>query len=343
MKKSIRLIFILSIVFGLPLSLCAQHPHGGEGGQSASGGASAQTVTSVSSTPFVMIPDPAFTPSAPIFAPPADPSQPAAIQRPPMAVIAPSVLWSTHVKAYILPASYSFTPNLRLEADIPYLEKTLKGEYTGQELKTSGWGDAAATLKWRFGNEDTIQGITHVTVKFPTGDERQFEGRQERLALGTGSYDFMINQTASKFIGKFRVLVNLGYRFNTAGDYTETNNVGSNIKYENRAGNMFNYLVGLDYYTPLPGLVCYLNAAGVVMGRSKIKETDVTLGTVVRDGYKTDRLSTLDLNPGVRAMFTPNIGFRLGVIIPTWTEYDPDITDKGGRDWMVDFGLVGMF
>ena len=328
-------VLILTVLFGS--HAYAQEPYFDKQGsqQSSGGGTTNQTTTAAASNPGIIIPD-TFTEPVPLLEPEAPP--------PALGVgTGLTVLWSSHVQAYVLPASYKIFPNLKVEASIPYIRKKLKGEYTNEELKASGVGDVSVGLKYRYGKEETLQGVTTVTVKFPTGDYKQFENRTEQLALGSGSYDFSINQTLSRIVGPFRILANVGYRLNTKNDYIETDIFGRNVDFESRAGDLFNYLLGVQYGTPLKGLMLYLNTSGLLQERSHIKETNTADGSLIRDEDKKDRLGTMDLNLGAMLMITANAGVRLGVFIPLLTAFDPDVNDHASREWVTDFGFVARF
>lgn len=100
----------------------------------------------------------------------------------------------------------------------------------------------------------------------------------------------------------------------------------------------------MDYYTPVPRLVVYMNMAGLIMGRSHIKETNLDgSGFGNRDEDKKDRLKTMDFIAGVKYMLTKKIGLRLGFVAPVWTEFDPDANNTEDRDWLLDFGCAGRF
>ncbi|MBN1382922.1 MAG: hypothetical protein JXA41_14725 [Deltaproteobacteria bacterium] len=314
----------------------AQMPHHESGSQqSGGGGTTNQTMPVAASNPDIIIPD-TFTEPEPMLEPEAPP--------PPLGIgVGLNILWSKHVQAYVLPISYKITPDLKIEASVPYIRKKLQGEYTNEELKADGIGDVSIGAKYRYGDENRIQGVTKVTIKLPTGEYKQFENRTEQLALGSGSYDFSINQTVSKLIGPYRLLANLGYRINTENDYVETDIFGRSVQFENRVGNTFNYLVGVQYTTPLKGLVLYLHASGLIQERSHIKETDTSDGSLIRDEDKQDRLKTFDLNPGAMFMITANAGVRLGVFIPLFTAFDPDVNSHASREWVADIGFVGRF
>ncbi|MBN1613668.1 MAG: transporter [Deltaproteobacteria bacterium] len=337
MKRFRNALFALVLTMLFGSQAYAEPPYFEEQGsqQSSGGGTTNQTTTAAASNPVIIIPD-TFTEPAPLLEPEAPPPSIGAG----FGLIA---IWSSHVQAYVLPASYKIFPDLKVEASIPYIRKKLKGEYTDEELTASGIGDVSVGLKYRYGNEEILQGVTTVTVKFPTGDYKQFENRTEQLALGSGSYDFSINQTLSRIIGPFRILANVGYRLNTKNDYVETDIFGRNVEFESRTGNIFNYLLGVQYETPLKGLLLYLNASGLFQERSHIKETDTADGSIIRDEDKRDRLGTLDLNLGAMLMLTANTGFRLGVFIPLATEFDPDVNDHASREWVTDFGFLARF
>lgn len=314
--------------------------------QSTSGGTTSQAVTPVANNPSAINPDLFVTP-APLAPPPTEPGVPAA---PAVgAGVGATVIWSPDVKIFTIPASYSVNKNLKLGVNIPYIEKTLTGEYTNEELTARGLGDVSVNVLYRYGvlyrydNEEFVQGITGIAVKLPTGDYKQFEGRREVLSLGTGSYDIMINQTFSKTRGSYQAVASLGYRWNMEGDYTETDNFGVNKKFENEEGNIFNYLVGLSYRTSIPGLHVYCNVAGMFIDRSHVKETDNNTGVVVRDEDKKDRLRTLDVIAGAKLQLTEKYGFRLGIVIPVGTWHDPDVVNPEERDWAVDFGMAALF
>ena len=340
MKRAFLVVLVVSFVVFSSTYTSAQEPweHFGEGltsPQSSAGGATAQAIEPAASNPDSFDPD-VFAETSPAAAPP-----PTA----PMMGIGAGlrILWSRHMTAYVVPASYMITPDLKVEAVIPYIDKELKGEYTGEELKANGFGDVSLGLKYRYGSEARLQGVTTASVKFPTGEYKQFSGRQEQLALGSGSYDFCVHQTLSRIIGRYRLLASVGYRLNTDYDYTETDNFGRNVKFEGSVGDIFNYLVGADYFTPYPWLTVYLNASGMIQQRSHIKETDTADGSVIRDQDKQDRLEILDINMGCKLQITDKVGVRLGVSIPALTEFDPDVLNHESRDWVADLGVFGRF
>jgi hypothetical protein len=251
----------------------AQEPwyqgYGGSNQQSTAGGATVQAVTPIISNPVAVNPDfsaiPPPAPSAP-GTPPAAPPPAAGTTE-----VEFQSIYSRHVQVYRVPLSYAFTNNFKIGLSVPYVHKTLKGEYTGEELSARGLGDISLGVKYRYVDQRAIQWMTSFYLKLPTGEDKQFENRQEQLSLGTGSYDFIVNQTVTGLIGNFILVGSVGYAFNTSSDYTETNNWGRLVKYENNAGNTFNYLMGAEYYTPVPKLLTYLNAAGLIMRRSHIK------------------------------------------------------------------------
>jgi hypothetical protein len=313
-----------------------------ESQQSTAGAATVQAVTPLISNPVAA--DPGFSaipapPPPPPGAPPAAPPKVAGT-----AEVGFQTIYSTHIQVYRIPLSYAFTDNLKMELNVPYVRKKLKGEYANEDLSAKGLGDISLGAKYRYGDAGKIQGMTSFYLKLPTGEEKQFEGRREQLALGTGSYDFIINQTVTGFFGNVIVIGNVGYAFNTKSDYTETNNWDRNVKYENQAGNVFNYLVGAEYYTPVRKLVAYVNLAGLIMGRSHIKETNEPSWSFFdRDEDKKDRLKTMDFIAGVKYMLTEKINLRLGFVAPVLTDFDPDANDTQDRDWLVDFGFAGRF
>ena len=309
--------------------------------QSLAGGATVQTVTTFVSNPAVANPAYSVIP-APSPPPPGEP--PVAPPKVEGTVEAGfQSLYSPHVQIYNIPLSYAFTDNLKMELNVPYVNKKLNGEYTGKELSANGLGDASVGAKYRYGDIRKIQGMTSFYLKLPTGENKQFKDGQEQLALGTGSYDFTINQNVTGFFGNVMVIANVGYTFNTKSDYTEINNWGANVKYENRAGNVFYYLAGAEYYTPVRKLVAYMNVAGIMMGRSHISETYSGWPSLNRDEDKKDSLQTLDIIAGVKYMLTENTGLRLGFVAPLLTRYDSDAIDTQGRDWLLDFGFSGRF
>lgn len=343
------LFFVAPIVVGILLSsgtsiasMPGHPPDGGQPVQSTAGGATAEAVSSTIINPVSL--DPAFSLIPP--PPPTLPGEPAAAV--PKVVGAVEVgfqtLYSTHIQVYRIPLSYAFTENIKLELGIPYVKKQLKGEYTGKELTADGLGDISIGAKYRYGDANKIQGMTSFYLKLPTGQNKQFENRNERLALGTGSYDFIINQTVTALFGKLLLVANLGYSFNTDSDYTEMNDRGLLVKYENRAGNAFNYLIGAEYYTPVRKLMTYTNLSGIIKGRSHIKETNEPNWSFFdRNEDKKDRLRTLDLIAGVKYSLTEKIVLRLGFIAPVWTGFDPDSVDTKSREWLLDFGFSGRF
>jgi opacity protein-like surface antigen len=346
MKKQpllLMVLIVICIIFAWGTSKAQMYGEGAQPSQSTAGGATAQAVTATLNNPVFMVPTFSLLP----LPPPPPPGVPAA---PPPSVAGTAeagfqIIYSRHVQAYRLPLSYAFTENFKMELGIPYIRKQLKGEYTGEELTASGLGDISVGAKYRWGDEAKTQWMTSISLKFPTAENREFENRHERLALGSGSYDFAVNQTVTSFVAEnIMVVADVGYTFNTNSDYTETDNWGRNIKYENRAGNIFNYLIGAEYYTPVRKLVTYVNAAGLFMGRSHVKETNQDgLGWGDLDEDKKDSMKTLDLIAGVKYSLTEKIGVRLGFIVPVWTRFDPDAVDTQDREWMLDLGMAGRF
>ena len=319
------------------MAAAQEHPmHNGEGEwtESTEGAATAQSVTTIVSNPVVINPTfsaiPAPTPAAPYIT---------------AGTIEASLqtLYSSSIQVYSIPLSYAFTENLKMELSVPYIRRQMKGEYTGADLAASGLGDITIGGKYRYGDINRYQWITSFYLKLPTGENELFEDQQEQLALGTGSYDFIINQSMSRLLGNFLLMANIGYIFNTTGDYTATNNLGINVQYENRAGNVFHYMAGAEYYTPAPKLLAYANLAGIIMGHSHIKETYEGFPFLNRDEDKQDGLKTLDLIAGVKYMFSEKKGLRLGIIAPVWTAHDNDAVDAEGRDWLIDFGFSSRF
>ncbi len=330
-------VIVIGLFLGISMAAAQEPPmHDGEGEwtKSTEGTATVQSVTTIVSNPVVINPAfsaiPAPTPAAPyIMAGTIE----ASLQ----------TLYSSSIQVYSIPLSYAFTENLKMELSVPYMRKQMKGEYTGADLTASGFGDITVGGKYRYGDINRYQWITSFYLKLPTGENEQFEDQQEQLALGTGSYDFIINQSVSRLLGNFILTANIGYTFNTTGDYTETNNWGVNVQYENRAGNVFNYLAGAEYYTPVRKLLAYANLAGIIMGHSHIKETYKDFPFLNRDEDKQDSLNTLDLIAGVKYMFSEKKGLRLGIIAPVWTAHDNDAVDAEGRDWLIDFGFSSRF
>ncbi|MBN2058958.1 MAG: transporter, partial [Deltaproteobacteria bacterium] len=260
------LVFVYVIVIGLFLGIsiasAQEHPmHDGEGEwmEPPEETATVQSVTTIVTNPVVINPTfsaiPAPTPAAPSI-------MPGAIEA------SLQTLYSSPIQVYNIPLSYAFTENLKMELSIPYLRKQIKGEYTGADLTASGLGDITVGGKYRYGDINKYQWITSFYIKLPTGDNELFEDQQEQLALGTGSYDFIISQSVSRLFRNFLVTANVGYTINTTGDYTAINSWGVNARYENRAGNVFNYLAGAEYYTPMRKLLAYANLAGIIMGNS---------------------------------------------------------------------------
>jgi hypothetical protein len=335
-------VIVIGLFLGISMAAAQETPiheyydHYGEGEwmEPAEETATVQSVTTIVSNPVVINPTfsaiPAPTPAAPSIMPG---TIEASLQS----------LYSSPIQVYSIPLSYAFTENIKMELSVPYVRKQLKGEYTGADLTASGLGDITVGGKYRYGDIDRFQWITSFYLKLPTGKNEQFEDQHERLALGTGSYDFIINQSVSKLFGNFLTTANVGYTINTTGDYTETNNWGVNVRYENRAGNVFNYMAGAEYYTPARKLLAYANLAGIIMGHSHIKETYEDFPFLNRDEDKQDGLKTLDLIAGVKYMFSEKRGLRLGIIAPLWTTHDNDAIDAEGRDWLIDFGLSSRF
>ncbi|MDD5711385.1 MAG: hypothetical protein PHY31_01355 [Smithellaceae bacterium] len=307
-------VIFLCLFYGIPLY--AQGPW--EAPQNSEGGATQQSVEPATTDPNIINPDtftadkPAVTTTAPTVG----------------AGAAIDVLYSKHVKAVIVPLDYAFSPDFKGGINIPYIEKEVTTAM-GQDLKASGLGDISLWTKFRLGDERDLQGVTYFSVKLPTG-KSDIDPTTD-LPLGTGSYDFIINQTVSTIQGPFRLKGNIGYRWNTESDYTE-----AGTHYETQRGTVLNYLIGADYFTPLPGLIAYLNVAGLMIERSKEKQNGV-------DVALADSMKTLDIIAGVRFAITSSTAVRLGAIIPAWTQFDPDTLDPKHREVLLDAGFSGQF
>jgi len=251
-----------------------------------------------------------------------------------------TMIISTHIKVYQLPLSYLVKPNFKIGVTIPYVQKNLKGRFNGEDLTDSGLGDVSANGKYRLGREDKLRSITSFYIKFPTGNQKQFAGGKERLALGTGSYDWIINEALSMKRSTMRYLFNLSYRFNGKSDYTEESTIGSTtgmFTFENKKGNVVRGYVGAEW-AALWKLKLYGKLAGMFVSAGEEKYNNDTRSIDV-DRTMDDALIAWDIIPGVKYQFSNTGSFRLGAIIPASTTYDPDVTDQKTREVIVDIGF----
>ncbi|MCX7635329.1 MAG: hypothetical protein N2Z74_06240, partial [Syntrophales bacterium] len=143
--SSVKFCIVLwSFLLFIATPVLAQPPHPPfypstptEGTQKNDGGTTSQVVQAAVTNPTIIIPD-TFTEPAPLTRPT---EEPAAVTT----GAGLTILWSSHVKSYVLPLSYKLNPDFKIEANIPYIYKELKGEYTGEELRANGLGAVSYT------------------------------------------------------------------------------------------------------------------------------------------------------------------------------------------------------
>ena len=147
------------------------------------------------------------------------------------------------VGAGIIPFSISSLWTVRVR--IPWLNKELQvpGPGTAEPaFETSGFGDPVVDTKWIFFRNDRPGATTRIGiqagVKAPLGktDARLSGGEvaPRPLQVGSGSWDFPVKLVATNSQGRWGVIGNLGWRFNTGADGFE-------------AGDVFSYDVALGF------------------------------------------------------------------------------------------------
>ena len=133
------------------------------------------------------------------------------------------VTYSKHLQVYKIPISYKITKNIKLGLILPYVRKDLEGRFGGEDLTDEGLGDISTNVKYIV-NKEKFRLVSTLFLKFPTGNSKQFEDGKERLALGTGSYDWIWSESILFKTDRFKTIRYLGgfsYRYNGRGDYSE--------------------------------------------------------------------------------------------------------------------------
>jgi len=267
----------------------------------------------------------------------------------PTVAVGIGVQYSTHVKVYKIPLSYSFTRNLKVGVTVPYVQKSLKGRFNNEDLEDSGMGDISTNAKYLLKRE-TFRLVSTLFIKFPTGNRKQFEDGKERLALGSGSYDGTLSESIiikSKKFKRIRYMGGFSYRFNGASNYDERatiDNVSDSFHFENKNGNVITGYGGLMWFTPINRFMAYGSIAGMRILSTQEKYSDIG-GTVSVDQTLDDSLTTFDFIGGVTYIFSKKIksACRVGLAIPIATTYDPGVTDGQTREVLFDFGIDYVF
>jgi hypothetical protein len=258
-----------------------------------------------------------------------------------------SFLWSDHIKVYKLPISFKVWKDFKIGVTFPYVQKTLDAEFSDEELSDSGLGDISSSLKHTWTREK-FRLVSTLYVKYPTGNNEQFEDGEERLALGTGSYDFALSESIvvkSNAFKSIRYVGGLSYRYNGGADYSERatiSGVDGNFHFEDDRGDVLSGFGGVVWFTPINKLMAYVNVAGMYIwsGKEKYYNDERTIDV---DHTLDDSLGAVDIIPGIKYQITKKSAFRLGVVVPVYTAYDPDVDDEESRDFSVDFGIDYVF
>lgn len=257
-------------------------------------------------------------------------------------------LYSDSNKVFTIPISYSPYENLTVSLAIPYVFKEMDGRFGTKDLSAKGLGDISAKAqyyyKYKFIGIDTA-----AMVKFPTGNMKEFEDQKERLPLGTGSYDYMLNLYLT-FIEvpfeKFRFLTGFSYRKNGTGKYTEkatVNTFPGTFKFEYKNGDSLKVVLGSSYFGLMENLMPYVlvKYLKVEEGHEKIYDDPDKFVNIDRDRH--DGLEIVDLKLGTKYKFKENSSYRLGISIPVMTKYDSSLTNTKGREVMFDLGVDYLF
>jgi len=258
-----------------------------------------------------------------------------------------SALLSTHIKVYKIPVSYSITENFKAGLTIPYVQKSLIGRFNKEELSDSGLGDVSIDLEYLTKRERFLL-IHSLYIKFPTGNNKQFEGGRERLPLGSGSYDLILSEAAmlkSDRWESIRWIGGLSYRYNGQSDYSELSSISGitdSFQFKNKAGDSLGGFGGLIYFTPIKNLLAYCNISGLYAWASR-EEYYNNARTLTVNREMDDSLLTFALLPGIKYKFSKKSAVRLGMIVPVYTKFDPDVTEEKQGEFMVDIGLDYVF
>jgi hypothetical protein len=254
---------------------------------------------------------------------------------------------SAHLKVYKIPLSYNITEKLKVGAKIPYVIKNMKGRYGGNELRNEGLGDISAHLKYAFSMKN-FRLVSTLVLKFPTGNNKEFDDGQECLALGSGSYDWVLSQAflvKTDRLKTVRFFGGVSYRLNGPGEYSERGivfGVPGNYTFKSRAGDAFFGFTGIEWISPIQKLRGYLTVSGIkVWSGEEEYYNDIGIISVKRE--KDDSLEAVDVIPGIKYQVSKKSAVRVGVSVPVYTRYDPDVSNEEDRGVSVDFGVDYIF
>lgn len=269
---------------------------------------------------------------------------------------------SENQQIYAIPFSYAITPDLQADITIPFVsakhqlldEKNNKINWSDYE---HGLGDVAASLKYIYNTSGDLESVSLFTLKFATGDEK--------LSLGTGSYDITLTQKLVKNYKLFRVAGMLGFtqplNEPTLPDILD---IRKHTKYDNGTTDLFSQYAAGNSKVRYGSSVTYMAAGESNMFYDplwfglklsgihafegsrhwNVADTD-KYGWAVRDAKSpqsfTDvTVTTLDLTPQVKYFVSSNFGVTASVIIPL-------VSQNGGensqRDVVFNFGIAKVF
>lgn len=217
-----------------------------------------------------------------------------------------------------IPLSYALTDDIKIKLNVPYIDRSQ--ELFGTKYSASGLGDISVTGQYIYGQKEMLF-LSGLTIKLPTGDKDKTDNGVS-MPLGSGSYDFVINQAVAKTIDRFRLLGNVSYRYNTEG---EQNGV------DYRAGDVFTWLAGVEHGYMAGKLWGYAHASGLVAWESEYS------GNGAGDDFKT-----LDITIGGKYMHTEKLGVQAGVRFPVWDHFGTSGSDPS-RNTAFVFSLAGLF
>ena len=347
--RTILVLLILLVVFSTPVSagqvtvgLSFEEP---QDAQAIEGGATVQTLEAQTSTETAAETITELTTEPEEEAPEEEAEKRGLLAGTTSAGI--GVIYSKHLQVYKIPISYKITKSIKLGLILPYVRKDLKGRFGGEDLTDEGLGDIATSVKYIISKEK-FRLVSTLFIKFPTGNNKQFEDGKERLSLGTGSYDWIWSESIllkTDRFKKIRYLGGLSYRYNGRGDYSEKGTISGvtgNYTFNNKKGDVLFGFAGVEWLTPKPKLRAYFNLAGMyIWAGDEEYHNDTYTVNVKRD--LDDSLGTFDVIPGIKYQITKKSAARLGAIIPVYTQYDPDIEDEKSRGISVDFGFDYIF
>lgn len=219
-----------------------------------------------------------------------------------------------------IPLSYALTDDIKIKLNIPYINRSQ--ELFGTKYSASGLGDISVTGQYIYGQKEKgLLFLSGLTIKLPTGDKDKTDNGVS-MPLGSGSYDFVINQAVAKTIDRFRLLGNVSYRYNTEGKQ-------NGVDY--RAGDVFTWLAGVEHGYMAGKLWGYAHASGLVVWESEYS------GNGAGDDFKT-----LDLTIGGKYMHTEKLGVQAGIRFPVWDHFGASGSDPS-RNTAFVFSLAGLF